>query len=125
MTKPKLKITGIAVVFTVQSLERTLRFYAETLSLEVQQHEGYLQCILPSGTELMFFEGEAVRGTSPQIVFGLDDGGIDSAAEALTARGVQLLTPVSEAPGGWSVEFKDPDGHGLAYFQAEALPRRS
>lgn len=124
MTKPKLKITGIAVVFTVQSLERTLRFYAETLGLEVQQHEGYLQCILPSGTELMFFEGEAVRGTSPQIVFGLDDGGIDGAAEALTARGVQLLTPVSEAPGGWSVEFKDPDGHGLAYFQAEALPRR-
>lgn len=86
MTKPKLKITGIAVIFTVQSLERTLRFYAETLGLAVQQHEGYLQCILPSGTELMFFEGEAVRGTSPQIVFGLDEGGIDSAAEALTAR---------------------------------------
>lgn len=124
MTKPKLKITGIAVVFTVQSLERTLRFYAETLGLPVQQHEGYLQCILPSGTELMFFEGEAVRGTSPQIVFGLDEGGIDSVAEALTERGVQLLTPVSEAPGGWSVELQDPDGHGLAYFQAESLPRR-
>jgi predicted enzyme related to lactoylglutathione lyase len=124
MATPKLKITGVAIIFTVQSLERTLRFYAETLGLEVQQHEGYLQCILKSGTELMFFEGEAVRGTSPQIVFGLDDGGIDTAAEALTARGVQLLTPVSEAPGGWSVEFKDPDGHGLAYFQAEALPRR-
>ena len=124
MAKPQMKITGVAIIFTVQSLERTLRFYAETLGLEVQQHEGYLQCILPSGTELMFFEGEAVPGTSHQVVFGLDDGGIDTAAEALTARGVQLLTPVSEAPGGWSVEFKDPDGHGLAYFQAEALPRR-
>ena len=44
--------------------------------------------------------------------------------KALVARGVQLLTPVTEAPGGWSVEFKDPDGHPLAFFQEEALPRR-
>lgn len=124
MSKPKPKITGIAVVFMVQNLERTLHFYADTLGLELQQLEGYLLCKLASGTELVFFEGEAVRGTSPQIVFGLDEGGIDTAAEALAERGVQLLTPVSEAPGGWSVEFKDPDGHPLAYFQFEALPRR-
>ncbi len=124
MSKPSLKITGIALVFMVQSLERTRRFYAEALGLELDQKEGYLSIILAGGTELVFFEGEAVRGTSPQIVFGLDEGGIDTAAEALATRGVQLLTPVSEAPGGWSVEFKDPDGHPLAFFQAEALPRR-
>jgi glyoxylase I family protein len=124
MSKPNLKITGIAVVFMVQNLERTRRFYADALGLELAQKEGYLQGTLPKGTELVFFEGEAVRGTSPQIVFGLDEGGIDTAAEALAARGVQLLTPVSEAPGGWSVEFKDPDGHPLAFFQDEALPRR-
>jgi glyoxylase I family protein len=124
MSKPNLKITKIAVIFMVQSLERTRRFYADALGLELAQLEGYLLGTLPGGTELLFFEGEAVRGTSPQIVFGLDEGGIDTAAEALVARGVQLLTPVTEAPGGWSVEFKDPDGHPLAFFQEEALPRR-
>lgn len=124
MSKPSLKITGIAVVFMVQSLERTRRFYADALGLELAQKDGYLSGMLPGGTELVFFEGEAVRGTSPQIVFGLDEGGIDTAAEGLVARGVQLLTPVSEAPGGWSLEFKDPDGHPLAFFQLEALPRR-
>jgi catechol 2,3-dioxygenase-like lactoylglutathione lyase family enzyme len=124
MSKPNLKISGIAVVFMVQNLERTRRFYSEALGLELEQNEGYLLGKLASGTELVFFEGEATRGSSPQIVFGLDEGGIDSAAEALAARGVQLLTPVSEAPGGWSVEFKDPDDHPLAFFQAEALPRR-
>lgn len=124
MSEPSLKISGIAVVFMIQSLERTRRFYAEALGLELAQKEGYLLGTLPGGAELVFFEGEAVRGTSPQIVFGLDEGGIDTAAEALVARGVPLLTPVSEAPGGWSVEFKDPDGHPLAFFQAEALPRR-
>lgn len=63
-------------------------------------------------------------GSSPQIVFGLDDGGIDDAVEALASNGVQVLTPVSEAPGGWSVEFGDPDGHPLAFYQDGALPRR-
>lgn len=64
------------------------------------------------------------RGTSPQIVFGLDEGGIDTAVEALAGRGVQMLTPVTEAPGGWSVEFKDADEHPLAFFQDKKLPRR-
>jgi glyoxylase I family protein len=124
MSKPSLKITGIAVIFMVEDLERTRRFYADALGIELTLNEGYLTTTLPSGTEMLFFVGEAVRGTSPQIVFGLDQGGIDTAAEALATRGVQLLTPVTEAPGGWSVEFKDPDGHPLAFFQAESLPRR-
>lgn len=124
MPKPNLNITGIALVFMVQSLERTRRFYAEALGIELAQMEGYLSGKLAGGTELVFFEGEAVRGTSPQVVFGLDEGGIDTAAEALAERGVQVLTPVTEAPGGWSVELEDPDGHPLAFFQYEALPRR-
>lgn len=124
MPRPNLKISGVAIIFMVQSLERTLRFYTDTLGLELRQEEGYLLGKLQSGTELMFFEGEAVRGTSPQVVFGLDEGGIDTAVEALAERGVQILTPVTEAPGGWSAEFKDPDGHPLAFYQDGGLPRR-
>jgi glyoxylase I family protein len=124
MPQPDLKITGVAIIFTVQNLERTLRFYTDVLGLELQEQEGFLLGKLQSGTELLFFEGEAVRGSSPHVVFGLDEGGIDTAVEALSAHGVQVLTPVTEAPGGWSVEFKDPDGHPLAYFQDGALPRR-
>jgi catechol 2,3-dioxygenase-like lactoylglutathione lyase family enzyme len=124
MSKPSLKIGGIAVVFMVQDLERTRRFYSEALGLELELKEGYLLGTLAGGAELLFFVGEAVRGTSPQIVFGLEEGGIDTAVEALVERGVQVLTTVTEAPGGWSVEFKDPDDHPLAFFQAEALPRR-
>jgi len=124
MSTPSLKINAIAVIFMVSDLERTRRFYAEALGLELAQKEGYLLGTLPGGTEFLFFVGEAVRGTSPQIVFGLGEGGIDTAAEALAARGVAMLTPVTEAPGGWSVEFNDPDGHGLAFFQDGALPRR-
>ena len=42
---------------------------------------------------------------------------------SLAAAGVELVTAVTEAPGGWSVEFKDPDGHILSLYQDGALPR--
>lgn len=124
MSKLNPKVSSVAVIFLVENLDRTLEFYSEAVGLQLENKEGYLTCTLPGGTELLFFEGEAERGTSPQIVFGLEGGGIDTAAESLAARGVALLTPVTEAPGGWSLEFKDPDGHPVAYFQDAALPRK-
>jgi glyoxylase I family protein len=121
--KPRFR--GIAVIFTVKDLDRTQKFYADVLGLTLDRQEGFMSTKLADGTELVFFAGEATRGSSPQIVFGLDDGGIDSVAEHLVKQGVQLLTPVSEAPGGWSFEFHDPDAHPLAFYQEEAKPRRA
>jgi len=119
---PATKFNGLALVFTVANLERTQKFYREVIGLTLELQEGFLLGKLP-GSELVFFEGEATRGTSPQVVFGLEAGGIDSLAESLAQQGVQLLTPVSEAPGGWSLQFSDPDDHKLAFFQDGALPR--
>lgn len=120
------QIKNVGIVFLVTDLARTRRFYAETLGLtfEVEDLEGgYLQARLPGDVELVFLQGEAVRGTTPQVVFGLSQGGIDSMVERLAAAGVEIVTAVSEAPGGWSAEFKDPDGHGLSLYQDGALPR--
>ena len=118
------KMGSLAVIFTVKDLDRSYRFYTEVLGLTLERGEGYMSGKLPQGCEIMFFEGEATRGTSPQIVFGLDEGGIDSVVESLVNQGVQLLTPVTEAPGGWSFEFPDPDEHGLAFYQSAEQPRR-
>jgi glyoxylase I family protein len=101
MSKPNLKVTGVALIFTVQNLERTGHFYAKTLGLELEQLEG------------------GARHVATGRVRSRRSGG-----SARRARCIELLTPVTEAPGGWSVEFKDPDGHGLAFYQDGALPRR-
>ena len=42
---------------------------------------------------------------------------------ALVAEGVTIFTPVSEAPGGWSADFLDPDGFGLGLWQPGDKPR--
>jgi glyoxylase I family protein len=120
------QIKNLAIVFVVKDLRRTHRFYAETLGLtfEVTDFEGgYLQARLPGDVEFVFLPGDVPRGGSPQVVFGLAKGGIDAMVASLAAAGVELVTPVSEAPGGWSAEFKDPEGHTLALYQDGALPR--
>jgi predicted enzyme related to lactoylglutathione lyase len=117
------KIDSLAIIFLVADLERTHTFYRDALGLTLERQEGFLLAKLP-GVELVFFQGEPKIGTSPQVVFGLEQGGIDTLAERLVQQGVQVVTPVSEAPGGWSFEFLDPDDHRLAFFQLGTLPRQ-
>lgn len=120
------QIKNVAVVFIVPNLARSHRFYSETLGLsfEVADIEGgYLQARLPGDVEFVFLQGEAPRGATPQVVFGLAKGGIDGLVASLAAAGVEIVTGVTEAPGGWSAEFNDPDGHRLALYQPGELPR--
>lgn len=118
----KFKIDSIAIIFLVADLERTKNFYRDAIGIALEQQDGFLLGKLP-GSELVFFQGEATAGTSPQIVFGLEHGGIDTLAQRLVKQGVQVVTPVTEAPDGWSFELRDPDDHKLAFFQLGTLPR--
>lgn len=120
------QIKNLAIVFVVSDLARAHRFYAETLGLTfevVDVEGGYLQARVPGDVELVFLAGEAKPGATPQVVFGLAKGGIDGVVASLAASGVDVITPVTEAPGGWSAELKDPDGHILSLYQDGALPR--
>jgi predicted enzyme related to lactoylglutathione lyase len=63
------------------------------------------------------------RGNTPALVFDVTEGGIDDIVADLAAKGVTIVTPVSEAPGGWSADFLDPDGFGLGLWQAGDKPR--
>lgn len=121
--KPK----SASIVYYVSDIVRTEKFYTETLSLNLSRMEGaepfWLSGQLENGLELLFFQMEANRGDSPAIVFVVDEGGIDDIVAQLATAGVTIVTPVSEAPGGWSADFLDPDGFGLGLWQSGELPR--
>lgn len=116
-----------AIVFFVSDLARTLAFYRDTLGLSVDAqdgHDGPWAMAQLSGLELVFISNPQARaGDTPVVVFSLD-GGIDDYAEALAAKGVEIVAPVSEAPGGFSLDFVDPDRNMLSLYQSEDLPRR-
>jgi glyoxylase I family protein len=77
-----------------------------------------------AGIDLIFFGNpEAKAGQSPIIVFTLAEGGIDGIVEGLAKKGATIVTPLSEAPGGWSADLGDPDGHVFSVYQSEEIPR--
>lgn len=122
-----LKPKSASIVFYVSDIKRTETFYSQTLGLDLERMEGaepfWLQGHLPGGPDLLFFEMEGNRGNTPAVVFDIGDGAIDDIVAELSSKGVTIVTPVSEAPGGWSADFLDPDGFGLGLWQSEEFPR--
>src|SRR5690554_1685670 len=116
-----------SIVFYVADIARTEAFYNDVLGIELVRQEGaepfWLSGQLDQGLEMVFFQMEGKRGNTPALVFDLVDGGIDDIVAALAEKGVTIVTPVEEAPGGWSADFLDPDGFGLGLWQAGDKPR--
>ena len=121
------------VIVGVKALEPAVAFYRDTMGLETtlkvdkynDDHPEEKMLIARAGeVSLIFFERESRAGRTPIVVFTLGEGGIDNLAEKLAAKGVHVVVPVSEAPGGWTTDFLDPDGHVLSFYQSEKSPRR-
>ncbi|MGD9738766.1 MAG: VOC family protein [Bauldia sp.] len=116
-----------SIVFYVSDIERTERFYRDVLGLPVERQEGappfWLTANITEKFQLIFFQQEGKVGSTPAVVFSIQDGGIDDIVAGLVANGVTIVTPVSEAPGGWSADFLDPDGFGLGLWQPGDKPR--
>ena len=120
-----------AIVFHVQNVQRSLAFYRDTLAFPVrvmpavenEEHHGEWFMAMCGPMPLIFFEGSDKPGKTPIVVFDVDEGGIDDLVENLARKGVQFITPVSKAPGGWSADFIDPDGHTLGTYQPDSRPR--
>jgi predicted enzyme related to lactoylglutathione lyase len=116
-----------AIVFFVGVLARSIAFYRDTLGLSVNEidgHDGPFAMAELGDITLVFIQRPATVGDSPVVVFALD-GGIDDYAEALVAKGVEIVVPVSEAPdGGLTLDFVDPDRNMLSLYQPQGAPRR-
>jgi len=119
-----------AVCFYVNDIARTEAFYRDVIGLEINRMgddgkgNDWLLANIEGKVELIFFKAECRPGNTPIIVFDLAEGGIDDVVAGLAEKGATIVTPVSHAPGGWSAEFADPDGHVLSMYQTETTPRR-
>ena len=124
-----MNFNGVTIIFNVADIERTRAFYGEHLGIRFERYDeedGSASLMTKIGQEvdLMVFKGDPKPGNTPNVVFGLADGGIDTLIERLASAGVEIVTPVSEAPGGWFADFRDPDGQIVSFYQAGEMPRR-
>jgi glyoxylase I family protein len=119
-----------AVCYYVNDVDRTEAFYRDVLGLAVQRMDDdghgnpWLTAKTANDVELIFIKQESRPGNTPIVVFEIAKGGIDDMVSELAGKGVTIVTPVSHAPGGWSAEFKDPEGHVLSMYQSEDKPRK-
>lgn len=115
------------LVFFVTDLPRSAAFYRDVLGLPLtleDSHEGPMAIAQAGSVTLVLLERAVRVGDTPIPVFSLD-GGIDDCAYALVAQGVDIVTPVSEAPdGGLTFDFLDPDGIVLSLHQPKGAARR-
>lgn len=117
------------ICFYVSDIARTEAFYRDVLGLEVANMgddgsgNDWISANTEGGVELIFFQMESRPGNSPIVVFDLAKGGIDTVVAALAEKGATIVTPVSHAPGGWSADIADPDGHTISMYQSEEAPR--
>lgn len=118
------------ICYYISDVDRTEAFYRDVIGLEIQRMDDdgsgnpWLIATTANGIELLFFKMETMPGNSPIVVFDLPEGGIDDVVASLSEQGVTIVTPVSHAPGGWSSEFLDPDGHTISTYQSEEVPRK-
>ncbi|MEM1056617.1 MAG: VOC family protein [Bacteroidota bacterium] len=119
-----------ALVFYVADLQRTEQFYRDVLHLDLSRmeadddHPAILSGDVGALTLVFIETSEDPPGRSPVVVFGLE-GGIEDAVDALVRQNVEIVAPISEAPGGGlTADFLDPDNHTLSYHQPAGLPTR-
>lgn len=118
----------MTIVFKAADLDRTEQFYRNHLGFEFERVESdeegtFLMTKIGMETELLVFPGDPQPGNTPGVAFSLSDGGLDTLIERLAAAGIEIVTPVSEAPGGWYADFRDFDDQIISFFQAAEKPR--
>lgn len=119
-----------AVCYYVNDINRTETFYRDVLGLAVErmddagQGNPWLTAKTPNGVELLVIKQDSRPGNTPIVVFEIAEGGIDNMVSELAGKGVTIVTPFSHAPGGWSAEFKDSEGHVLSMYQPADQPRK-
>ena len=113
-------VHGVSVVWLpVTEIDRAVKFYGETLGLEVQdQQEQWAQ--LKAGNQpvgLNAREEESPGGDGGAVLAFSPEGGIDAAVEELKGRGVEFAGDISDHPWGRIATFKDPDGNDLQLYE--------
>ena len=105
----QVRLTSMAFILYVRDVSRTERFFTEHLGIQFTRNTGddgslWLLAKIGNEVEMLVFAGDPQPGNTPGLVFGLGEGGIETVVASLAGAGVEIVTPVSEAPGGWSAD---------------------
>jgi predicted enzyme related to lactoylglutathione lyase len=109
---------GNATVF-ISDMNAAIRFYTETLGMNLKEHYGDHWATLDAGGFLIGLHpaGAQQPGVPGSIVVGLVVEDIEAGAAKLAAGGARNVGPVKSEQAGSFLHFEDPDGNRLYLWQ--------
>ena len=112
---------GNATVF-ISNMDAAIRFYTETLGMNLKNHYGDHWATLEAGGFQIGLHptGAQQPGVAGSIVVGLVVDDIQAGAARLAGSGARNVGPVKSEPAGSFLHFEDPDGNRLYLWQ---MPR--
>ena len=130
-----MKVKELRVILTVENLEEVIRFYQETLGLDVSKewHEpGGNGIILDAGRASLELidtkhaekidDIEVGKRVAGRVRLALNIGeNIEDAGKALEASGASKLADVKQAPWSKVQRMQDPGGMQFTLFESSTL----
>ncbi len=116
-------ISGGSPTVFITNMDRAVRFYSQTLGLNVAYRAGDHFCMIDAGDGLMIGlhppgQRAAAPGTSGSIQIGLNvSRPIDEVVAELKTRGVIFNGPVVDDEAVKLAFFNDPDGNNLYLYE--------
>jgi catechol 2,3-dioxygenase-like lactoylglutathione lyase family enzyme len=104
----------------VSDLERSRRFYADLLGLEVLMKEpGYLRLGGGGGFHIGMEQGDPERVGAAGVELEIEVDDVDAEFTRLSAAGVDFEGPAADQPwGARHAWFTDPDGYRMSIWSS-------
>jgi predicted enzyme related to lactoylglutathione lyase len=110
---------SVAVVWVpVDDMDRALKFYGETLGLDVTKRTEEWSEIDAGGLTigLNAREGTSAHADGGAVITFTPEGSIDDEVERLRGAGVDFTGGISDHPWGRIAPFKDTEGNDLQFY---------
>lgn len=110
--------SGNATVF-ISNMDAAIRFYTETLGMNLKEHYGDNWATLEAGGFQIGLHpaGQQQPGVPGSIVVGLSVDDIQAGETKLAAGGARNIGPIKTEEAGKFLHFEDPDGNRLYLWQ--------
>jgi predicted enzyme related to lactoylglutathione lyase len=114
-------IKGVSAVWLpVGDMGRAVKFYGETLGLDVTEHDSDWSEVEVDGLKIGLNAREEPSGDGGALIALRPDGSLEDEVERLKGEGVEFADGISEHPWGRIVPFRDPDGNDLQLYSPPA-----